>query len=671
MSRILVIDDEAINLTVAKRVLEKRYEVDVADSGMVALDYLEENTPDLILLDINMPVMSGFQVMEAIHGRPEWEKIPVIILTADVNVDTEVKCFELGAVDYISKPFYHSSMLKRVEKVLELQSLKNELEKQVAEKTRELEYVTLQSLTAFAGAIDSKDEYTRGHSIRVSKYAAETARELGWNEDEVRGLRYAAILHDIGRVGVPDSILNKQGKLEPDEYELIKKHTQIGNEMLKDLTLVKDVAMGAKYHHERYDGTGYPEGLSGMNIPAAARLIAIADAYDAMRNPRPYRGELTKEEIRAELERQSGIQFDPGMLQAFVRLWDNGGLDYIEKSDEAENDESDSSRLLLRIMEKQNENFRESSERDCLTSLYNRRFAEQTIAKELRGGEGTFFLMDIDNFKYINDVFGHMTGDAVLKITAEILSAHAGEKDVVFRLGGDEYGIFVPGICTIEGAEKYANELIFAYKQRQKDTPFMKKSSLSIGAAISNYDGKTFEELYNKADKALYFVKQNGRNSFYCYSISDEEKKTLSALGRKSELQRFADMLLKYDEKTGVFEVGYREFENVFELASRFTKRNDQKMQLILFTLLPLDDDMKDAMLQEDIMTLLEEAIHDSLRRVDISVRFSSSQYLVALVDTQTRYVDVVTDRITQSFYMLYSGRDFVLDYDVAHIERN
>lgn len=671
MKKILVIDDESINLTEVQKALDKNYIVKTADSGNAALKILEEQRPDLILLGVNMPDMDVFEFANIINKRDEWKMIPVIVMADKVNVETEVKCFELGAVDYIVKPIYQKSLLKRVDRAIELEVLRTELEKQVAKKTEELERLTLQSITAFANVVDSKDDYTKGHSMRVAEYAVGTARELGWSEEEVKKLHYAAILHDIGRVGIPESVLNKKQTLTESEFELIKDHVYAGSEILRDISVVKDLASGAKYHHERYDGRGYPEGLEGKNIPVIARLISVADAFDAMKNPRPYRKALTRDEIKLELENGNGTQFDPELLDAFFRVWDNGGFDHVEEDIKLE-EESDSSLLLTRIMEKQNENIREKTEKDWLTNLYNRRYAELTITDKLKSVDGTFFLMDIDNFKQINDIFGHMTGDTVLKILADVITeVISPESDIAFRLGGDEYGIFVPGMTDVEEAGKFAARLIAGYKQKQADTPYMKKSSLSVGAAISLYDGKSFDELYNKADKALYFVKQNGRNSFYCYTTNNEEKKERSALGRKAELQRFADMIIKYGEKNGVFEVGYREFEQVFELASRFAKRNEQELQLVLFTLLPLDDDFKDALMQEEVMTILSDAIQTSLRRVDISVRFSSTQYLVALIDTKQQYISVVTDRIMQSFYTMYRGKDFVLDYDIAKVRKN
>lgn len=343
----------------------------------------------------------------------------------------------------------------------------------------------------------------------------------------------------------------------------------------------------------------------------------------------------------------------------------HGAFDYVANSSSAA--------ILKRRVEKaldysRSESFREASEKDYLTGVNNRRFAEKVIAEKIVSDKGTFFLIDIDNFKHINDIFGHAMGDDVLRLSADILKENIMPKDILFRLGGDEFGIYASGINTVSQAKQYAVRFIDAYNNRKQDVPYMRKASLSIGAALVIEDDTTFEEIYAKADKALYFVKQNGRNSFYCYNVNDDEKKRLSALGRKTELQRFADLLTSYQNKNGVFEVGYREFENVFEMASRFTKRNDQKVQLLLFTLVSVDDEERDAVFIEDTVALLGDTINRSLRRVDICVRFSTTQFLVALIDTEKQYIEIVTDRIMQEFYKIYKGREYIVTYDIADI---
>jgi len=371
--------------------------------------------------------------------------------------------------------------------------------------------------------------------------------------------------------------------------------------------------------------------------------------------------------IRESLNKMPVIVFtDKFDEKVEEKCFDLGAFDYIVNSSNGS--------IIKRRIEKaldfgKGESFREESEKDYLTGVHNRRFAERVINEKLLAGRGTFFLMDVDNFKHINDIFGHAMGDEVLKLSADILKKNIMADDILFRLGGDEFGIFAQGITTIGQAKQYAGRFIEAYNTRKLDIPYMRKASLSIGAALVMPGDSLFEEIYAKADKALYFVKQNGRNSFYCYNANDDEKRRLSALGRKTELQRFADLLKSYQNKNGVFEVGYREFENVFEMASRFTKRNDQKVQLLLFTLVSVDEEEKDALFVEDTVALLGETINHSLRRVDICVRFSTTQYLVALIDTEKQFIEIVTDRIMQEFYKVYKGREYIVTYDIADIK--
>jgi putative two-component system response regulator len=188
----------------------------------------------------------------------------------------------MGAMDFIKKPFIPEVMINRIENILALSELMHSLEQKVIEKTRQIEQISFETIATIASMIEAKDSYTKGHSVRVAEYSARLAKELGWTEEKISNLRYVALLHDIGKVGIPDSVLNKPGKLTEIEFGVIKSHTNIGGDILNDIRTISGVSLGAMYHHERYDGKGYPLGVSGDNIPEIARLICIADAYDAM-----------------------------------------------------------------------------------------------------------------------------------------------------------------------------------------------------------------------------------------------------------------------------------------------------------------------------------------------------------------------------------------------------
>lgn len=324
MKHILIVDDNKTNLTLAKNELSKEYQVTPVLSGFAALQFLEKRSTDLILLDINMPEMDGRETMRRIKANEKWSKIPIIFLTADSTPETESQCLSDGADDFIAKPFVPQVMQSRVSRILELSDLRNDLEAKLVEKTKEVEMVTLNAVMAIANTIEAKDLYTSGHSNRVAKCSVEIAKRMGMSEDDIKELNFKALLHDIGKIGVPDAILNKPMALADDEFAIIKKHPVIGGDILKNIAIVSNLHYGALYHHERYDGKGYPKGLMGDEIPYEARIIAIADTYDAMTSDRAYRKALPRELVIAELERCKGKQFDPKITDVFIEMLRTG-----------------------------------------------------------------------------------------------------------------------------------------------------------------------------------------------------------------------------------------------------------------------------------------------------------------------------------------------------------
>lgn len=324
MKHILIVDDNKTNLTLAKNELSKEYQVTPVLSGFAALQFLEKRSTDLILLDINMPEMDGRETMRRIKANEKWSKIPIIFLTADSTPETESQCLSDGADDFIAKPFVPQVMQSRVSRILELSDLRNDLEAKLVEKTKEVEMVTLNAVMAIANTIEAKDLYTSGHSNRVAKCSVEIAKRMGMSEDDIKELNFKALLHDIGKIGVPDAILNKPMALADEEFAIIKKHPVIGGDILKNIAIVSNLHYGALYHHERYDGRGYPKGLMGDEIPYEARIIAIADTYDAMTSDRAYRKALPREHVIAELERCKGKQFDPKITDVFIEMLRTG-----------------------------------------------------------------------------------------------------------------------------------------------------------------------------------------------------------------------------------------------------------------------------------------------------------------------------------------------------------
>lgn len=326
MKRILVVDDSTTILRFVEGILQDSYKLALVKSGELALAYLKENPVDLVLLDIFMPVMDGFETFQKIKELDTNRDVPVVFFTSGVDAENEIKALSMGAKDFVRKPFIPQVMKNRISNILELDELTKNLEKKVEQKTRQVEQLSFEIIATIASMIEAKDSYTKGHSMRVAEYSAILATTLGWKEEAVQNLRYIALLHDIGKVGIPDRVLNKPGKLTETEFSIIKSHTTIGGEILKDIETISYVDAGAKFHHERFDGTGYPSGMAGTGIPTVARIISIADAYDAMNSKRVYRDALPPEIIRSELVNGRGTQFDPDLLDVFLKLFEEGKL---------------------------------------------------------------------------------------------------------------------------------------------------------------------------------------------------------------------------------------------------------------------------------------------------------------------------------------------------------
>lgn len=326
---VLVVDDDAMNLQIAEKMLADGFKVYSVNSGRKALDFLKSQIPDLVLLDIHMPDMNGFEVLGQMRADSVCQEIPVIFLTADDDRDTEVKGFQAGALDFIKKPFIADIMLQRVNRILELNRLQKNLQQEVEKQTkvaeerrRKVERLSVQIMGTLAAAIDAKDTYTNGHSTRVAEYAKEIAKRIGKSGQEQEDIYYVGLLHDIGKIGIPGEIINKTSRLTDEEYEKIKEHPVIGSNILKNISELQDIGVGARWHHERYDGRGYPDRIAGENIPEVARIIGVADAYDAMTSKRSYRSVMPQEAVRSEIEKGKGTQFDPRFADVMLEMID-------------------------------------------------------------------------------------------------------------------------------------------------------------------------------------------------------------------------------------------------------------------------------------------------------------------------------------------------------------
>jgi putative nucleotidyltransferase with HDIG domain len=333
--KILVVDDEEAIREVVSTMLEAQgFECATAENGRLAQAYLERHTPDLVLSDMVMPEMDGIRLLEWVHGHnPD---IPVIIVTAMHDLATALEAIRRGAYDYILKPFERDQLFLSVRRaldhrrlVLENQKYQSDLERVVEERTGQLKGTLQQleqsyddTLEALGGALDLKDAETEGHCRRVTAFTIAIAKAMKVSAPDLPVIARAAFLHDIGKMAIPDSVLRKPGPLNDDERKVMRTHCDIGYNMVTRIPFLREAAQIVLAHQEYFDGTGYPRGLKGEEIPIGARIFAVADALDAMISDRPYRKALSVEHARGEIKRCSGTQFDPAVVEVFLALPD-------------------------------------------------------------------------------------------------------------------------------------------------------------------------------------------------------------------------------------------------------------------------------------------------------------------------------------------------------------
>lgn len=452
MKTILVVDDDKLNLSAARKVLSGEYKVIPVVRGTQVLSYLENEECDMILLDISMPEMDGFELLRKIRTMENGKDIPVIFLTADNDTETETRCFKEGAIEFIVKPFVPTVMQSRIGRALELEELRRGLADKLEKKTRE----------------------------------------------------------------------------------------------------VSDI--------------------------------------------------------------------------------------------------------------------RSKSYQDVLTGLWNRAYTENA-ANEMISQEkkGALFMLDMDNFKAVNDNYGHIAGDETLKVFAGTLKKFAGEGDILCRIGGDEFMIFVKGVTEKSELSSRAADIISDFQKKFAALSFEIECSVSIGIAQTPEDGLEFNKLYNSADKALYYVKQNGKNAYHFFS--DKLQKEKSRAGKIVDLKYINSLMSRADDGQGAYFLDIDSFHHVYNFICRFVKRNEKDVQTVLFTV-NADNREIDVTEMELILETLEKAIYTSLRRSDVSTRYSSKQIVVILMDTDEVNGSMVADRILDCFYKMYSHQEVQIDYDIACISR-
>ncbi|MCR5684197.1 MAG: diguanylate cyclase [Lachnospiraceae bacterium] len=670
MKKILVVDDNSVSLSLAKSMLSDLYQVSAVLSGEQALRFLEKKECDLILLDINMPEMSGFETIRAIKDNEITKDIPIIFLTADNDPETEKRCFEMGAFDFIVKPIQKATLRSRVGRTLELLELQRNLEGQLIEKTKQIARISLKSMMMIANTVDKKDPLAAQHSTNVAWFAVEIAKRMGWEGDDLYNLQNLALIHDIGNIGVPDTIIRKNGPLTDSEYDTLKKHTAYGKNILQDMTVIRKAAEVAETHHERFDGSGYPNGLAGDQIPIESRIIAVADAFDSMTSDRAFRKKLGKEEILRQFEEGRGTQFDPAMADIAISLVRENKLEHSEQELERESDIAlESSRLLQKVLSEYTREIKAEAARDPLTGLWNRSYAIDVINDYFRDKRhsGCFFMIDMDGFKGINDTYGHIVGDNCIVKLARLLKSVIREDDVICRIGGDEFIIFFAGTNSRSFASSKAEEIILGLENDPLLENAEIKPSVSIGISLTPTDGNDFDTLYNKADKALYYVKNNGKHNYHFYSEDTASTRPGTRKGTNIDIAYLRRFLQEQDTNPGAYQVEYESFKKIYRFLVRTQKRTGKPVLILLITLCGDDGNLPDTDKLEKAFTRLKKAVSSAIRSNDIGTTYSSSQYIALLVDSTPENGYIVAERIRKSFEE-GGPLDVRMEYDIDEI---
>lgn len=534
--KILIVDDSEMNRALLLDILDEQFEVIEAENGVEAISILSKHREEfsLLLLDIMMPKMDGFEVLDHITKHHWNDDFAVIMISADDSPANIKKAYDLGAFDYISRPFDSTIVQRRISNTLFLYARQKHLEEIIAEQLQEQEKNNKLMISILSHIVEFRNGESGMHVLNVQSITKCLLEQLMLHTDQyalsqtdISLISTASALHDIGKISISEEILNKPGKLTKEEFEVIKTHSMIGANMLLDLpiehqqnSLVKIATQICRWHHERYDGKGYPDGLKGEEIPISAQVVSLADVYDALTSERCYKKAFSKEKaLEMILDGQCGA-FNPLLLLCLQEV-----IDRLES--ESLKEEKQDRRDVRRKIDYDSLFFKDKNQNvtrqqllyiDSLTNVYNRRYYDEYF-------QGTndiqsMAMIDVDNFKHINDNYGHDTGDIILRRIAQSMLSCIRKTDAVIRYGGDEFVIVffnMPADIFEDKLEKIretvANIVVEGYPELH--------ISVSIGGVFGM---ATAKQLFKEADKMLYESKKTKNQVTVCFfdDIKDE-----------------------------------------------------------------------------------------------------------------------------------------------------
>lgn len=672
-TNLLVVDGSRTTMRYIDSIFGGYCQIHLARTGIEAMDVVEIKPIDIIIMNRNLPDMDGFDLLEKWHKERLTDDISVVIAGDERNKQQEVEALQKGAADYISMPFVPEILKLRVDHLVELHYYRKELESEIKKQKKKVSDLSFQAMITIAHTIDLKDRYGEGHSLRVALYSREIARRLGWTVEELENLYNVALLHDIGKIAIEDSILNKMGTLTEQEYESVKRHTKVGADIVKNTTFIPGIKEGISYHHERYDGTGYV-GLKGKDIPLIARILAVADAVTAMEEDRPFRRRLSSMELEKELISNKGKQFDPDIVNVAVEML-HEGYDVDEKlaqmMKQIPGDVSETGELMRQVVTTSTQETKSELEKDSLTGFLNRRSFEEKIEKFLRKpmSYGTFFMMDMDNFKSVNDTYGHLSGDELILIFADIIKNCVREQDFVCRVGGDEFAIFFPYLDKEKVIRKRADEIMSCFAKERERLGYSNCSvSIGIMTKYAKSNNMDYDKLYKCADNALYYVKNNGKDDFHIYASAIMDGGMDSLEQEQLDVQQLIQRVAERKEYMGAYRVEYDSFSYIYRFIARNVERTKQPVQIALFTFPLKEKSEEEVMKIQNSLALLEKAIAQSLRRGDVTSRISLTQQIVILMGANKENGMHVVDRMVQCYDGLAGEEGLKIEYDIKDV---
>ena len=540
--KILIVDDSEMNRSLLADILEEQYDVVEAENGVEAISLLSRQRADfsLLLLDIMMPEMDGFEVLAYINKYHWNDTFAVIMISADDSPANIKRAYDLGAFDYISRPFDSTIVQRRISNTMFLYARQQRLEKIIAEQFHEQEKNNKLMISILSHIVEFRNGESGLHILHVNTITKYLLKQFVWRTEQyplskadISLISTASALHDIGKIAISDTILNKPGRLTEEEFEVMKTHSMVGANMLLDLPveqqeapLVKVASEICRWHHERYDGNGYPDGLKGDEIPIAAQVVALADVYDALTSERCYKKAYShKEALNMILEGQCGA-FNPTLLLCLQEIADTLESELTDNSPEQETKNIQDIRNKIdydRLFSYEKYTFLSRKQRhlqllyiDSLTSVYNRRYYDE----HFQGSDNiqAMVVIDVDNFKHINDNYGHDVGDIVLQNIAQTVLSCVRKTDAVIRYGGDEFVIIFFSIPA-NIFEKKLERIRYSVDSLIIDGHTELHMTVSIGGV---YGTGTAKGLFKAADSMMYQSK-NTKNKVTIFYL-DENK---------------------------------------------------------------------------------------------------------------------------------------------------